>query len=383
MIRVLNCLHRSTLGGGQQRVVEVGEALLKMGVETCVVFPEDQEQRYEQMLRQRKFPYVRLRLPQIRAARRALSNVQFLFGLPRQVASLAKLIRERHCDIVHVNGVTNIGPVMAAIVCRCPVVWHWNDTLTPKWFVAIAKWLLRAPRVRLVAASQAIPDSYDLASVGDRFLGLLPPPVLFADGVETDSICSNPVGEVPPGTAVLGFVSNLLAAKGALEFVEVVGRLRAEGVQVVGLMAGGVLPGHEQYAERVSQRAALEGNGVQLLGHRNDVAALMNRFDALLFPSHTEAAPIVVLQALARGLPVVATPVGNVVEMLEGLDMPIVSVGDIEAMMVGVRKVIGMSSADRAAYAVKARRRIEGEYSLAAVAERHLAIYKALLGATG
>jgi glycosyltransferase involved in cell wall biosynthesis len=109
----------------------------------------------------------------------------------------------------------------------------------------------------------------------------------------------------------------------------------------------------------------------------------MSRFHALLFPSHTEAAPIVVLQALALGLPVVATPVGNVSEMLDGLDMPMVAVGDIEAMVAGVRKVISMSAAERAAYSIKAKRRIQGEYSLVAVAERHLTIYKAVLRNAG
>lgn len=383
IIRVLNCLHRSTLGGGQQRVVEVGEALLEKGIQTCVLFPKDREERYEQFLRERHFPYVRLRMPQIRAAGRVLSNLQFLLGFPSQVTRVARLIRMEKFDVVHVNGATNIGPVFAGIITNRPVIWHWNDTLTPKWFVACVKWLLRIPEVRLVAASRAIPDTYDIASVGDKFLGILPPPVLFSDSPRSPDHECDSVADIPRDAIVVGFVSNLLKAKGALEFVEVVRRLRAEGLAVIGIMAGGVLPGHEEYAAEVKQRAALENGGVHLLGHRNDVSALMSQFHALLFPSHTEAAPIVVLQALARGLPVVATPVGNVSEMLDGLDMPVVAVGDIEAMVAGVRKVIGMSAAERAAYSMKAKLRIQGEYSLVAVAERHLTVYKTVLRNAG
>ncbi len=379
-IRVLNCLHRSTPGGGQQRVLEVGQALLEKGVETCVVFPDDDESRYEDMLRQRRFPYVRIRLPQIRAARRLGSNIVFLVGLPFQVARLVELIRKLQSHVVHVNGATNVGPVLAALITRRPVIWHWNDTLTPRWFVNCVKWLVNAPRVRLAVASHAILDAYRLGRFRDRFVGVLPPPVLFSEATMTGAPESDPLGGCPRSVPVLGYVSNLLAAKGAMEFVEVVAMLRAEGLPVIGVMAGGVFSGHEHFAETVRRRAERERGAVRLLGHRRDVGELMGRFDALLFPSHTEAAPIVVLQALARGLPIVSTPVGNVVELLDGLDMPVVPVGNIGAMAAGVRKVLGMSSADRAAYAAKARRRIEEGYSLAAVAERHLAIYRAALG---
>jgi glycosyltransferase involved in cell wall biosynthesis len=380
-IRVLNCLHRSSPGGGQQRVLEVGEALLQKGVETCVVFPDDGEVRYEGMLRERSLPYVRMRLLQLRAAKRVVNNVGFLLDLPFQVSRLAKLIRKREIDLVHVNGVTNIGPVLAALVTRRPIIWHWNDTLTPQWFVNCAKWLVKAPRVRLVAASRAIPERYRLGCVRQRFVGVLPPPVLFSDSSVDNGSEEDPIADCPHGVQVLGYVSNLLAAKGALEFVEVVGKLRAEGLPLIGVMVGGVFSGHEQFAETVRRRAEVEGSAVRLLGHRRDIAGLMARFDALLFPSHTEAAPIVVLQALARGVPIVATAVGNVAEVLDGLDMPVVPVGDIEAMAAGVWKVLRMSSVDRAAYAAKARRRIEDGYSLAAVVERHVAIYRAALDA--
>lgn len=380
-IRVLNCLHRSTPGGGQQRVLEVGEALLEKGVETCVVFPEDDEVRYELMLRQRNVPYERMRLLQLRAARRVGNNIGFLLDLPFQVWRLVRLIRKREIDVVHVNGVTNVGPILAALITKRPIIWHWNDTLTPQWFVNCAKWLVKAPRVRLVAASRAIPETYRLGCVRERFAGVLPPPVLFSDSSVDNGSKEEPIAGCPYGVQVLGYVSNLLAAKGALEFVEVVGMLRAEGLPLIGVMVGGVFSGHEQFAETVRRRAAMEGGAVRLLGHRQDIAGLMGRFDALLFPSHTEAAPIVVLQALARGLPIVATAVGNVAEVLDGLDMPVVSVGDIKAMATGVRKVLSMSPVDRAAYATKARRRIEDGYSLAAVVERHVAIYRAALDA--
>lgn len=364
-------------------MLEVGEALLSKGVETCIVFPMDQEKRYEELLIKRNFLYVRLRLPQIRAASRMLSNVRFALGFPLQVARLARLIRQRCIHVVHVNGVTNMGPVLAAIILRKPVVWHWNDTLTPRWFVECVKWIARAPGVRIVAASRAIVEAYPLNSLAERFLGFLPPPVLFSDDDSPQRTEDDPFAGVPKGTKVIGFVSNLLAAKGAMEFVEVVARLRSEGLDVAGVMAGGVLPGHEVYAARVRQRAELEGGAVRLLGHRVDVGALMGKFDALLFPSHTEAAPIVVLQALACGLPVVATRVGNVTEVLDGLGMPVVAVGDLPAMASGLRKIITMSAADRASYSVKARQRVERAYSLAAIAERHLHIYRSVMNEKG
>jgi glycosyltransferase involved in cell wall biosynthesis len=54
-----------------------------------------------------------------------------------------------------------------------------------------------------------------------------------------------------------------------------------------------------------------------LAGHRDDVMAVLDASDALLHPSATDAFPTVLLQALAAGVPIVASEVGGIPEIVE------------------------------------------------------------------
>ena len=55
---------------------------------------------------------------------------------------------------------------------------------------------------------------------------------------------------------------------------------------------------------------------VNFLGHRADIPQLLTLSDLLVLPSYTEGLPLVILEAMAAGLPVVATPVGGIPEVV-------------------------------------------------------------------
>ena len=75
-------------------------------------------------------------------------------------------------------------------------------------------------------------------------------------------------------------------------------------------------------------------DNVKLLGVKDHSQVLSDLDDAdlFLFPSHTEGFPLALAEAMARGLPVIATNVGANEEMLESKGGIIVPVGDVEAM---------------------------------------------------
>ena len=60
------------------------------------------------------------------------------------------------------------------------------------------------------------------------------------------------------------------------------------------------------------------GDRVLLLGERHDIADLLDAADLLVHPSRCEGLPLVVLEAMAKGVPVIATSVGGIPEALEG-----------------------------------------------------------------
>lgn len=119
------------------------------------------------------------------------------------------------------------------------------------------------------------------------------------------------------GALRLGYLGNVSRAKGALVFVEVCERLSAAGVQYQACMAG-PFEDAEVEAEVRARGAALphfECLGPVFGTHKQ---AFLDGLDVLLFPSAyvNEAEPVVILEALAHGTPVIATPRGCVADLL-------------------------------------------------------------------
>jgi glycosyltransferase involved in cell wall biosynthesis len=135
------------------------------------------------------------------------------------------------------------------------------------------------------------------------------------------------------------FVGNLLASKGALDLLEAFGRF-AEHVPEADLVYIGQGPAGKVLLERVqalrlSERVFLKGS----INHA-DLPVWFNACRVLCLPSHNEGVPNVVLEAMACGVPVVATRVGGVPEVLTAQHGWLVEVGEIDALAAALQAVL-------------------------------------------
>lgn len=140
------------------------------------------------------------------------------------------------------------------------------------------------------------------------------------NGVEPAAYAARP-GERDALRAQLGWASDvpvvLMVAwfrpgKGHELLADIVPRVASRIPGVRFALAGG----GPRLAE-IRRLLAPYGDAVQFLGHRTDVAALLQAADALLLPSWSEALPTVVIEAGAAGRPVVASDVGGTREIVE------------------------------------------------------------------
>ena len=103
----------------------------------------------------------------------------------------------------------------------------------------------------------------------------------------------------------------------------------------------------EEFRRRVEESPL--GSAVTFAGHVPYGPALFDLYDAhdvLVLPSFTEGFPQVVLEAMARGLPVVATSVGGVPRVLrDGINGRLVAPGDAEALAAAVTELVRDDSA--------------------------------------
>jgi glycosyltransferase involved in cell wall biosynthesis len=78
-----------------------------------------------------------------------------------------------------------------------------------------------------------------------------------------------------------------------------------------------VIVGDGPIADEVARMAVPLGAAVVHAGYRDDVMELLDASDVLLHPSRTEAFPTALLEAMAAGVPIVATAVGGVPEIVD------------------------------------------------------------------
>lgn len=174
----------------------------------------------------------------------------------------------------------------------------------------------------------------------------------------------------PEDSIVLIFVGRLDLQKDPLLLLDAVCPLLAQHVNLRLLMVGdGGLRG--QVEERIA-RSAL-GSRICLAGARygDEIAMMLRGADAFVMSSAYEGMPIAVLEALASGVPVISTPVGEVPTLLKaGVNGALASAIGPEALREGVLAVLDGPRFDPAAVAgsVQAYR---PEVVLAAFYENH------------
>lgn len=116
-----------------------------------------------------------------------------------------------------------------------------------------------------------------------------------------------------------------------------------------------------------------------LPGERNDIAEIMRRLDIFVLPSQAEGISNTILEAMATGLPVIATNVGGNSELVEdGIGGELIPPGDYEAMSEKILDYINNTEIMHY-HAKQAFHRVQTEFSLTNMVNRYQRVYDSLL----
>ncbi|MDY6876433.1 MAG: glycosyltransferase [Chloroflexota bacterium] len=124
------------------------------------------------------------------------------------------------------------------------------------------------------------------------------------------------------------------------------------------------------------------GDRIHFLGNRSDVPELLAASDFFVLPSLWEGLPMALLEAMATGLPIVATEVSGTVQVMIPNETGIlVPPGDAQHLAEAIEHIISDATLAQAMGAA-ARRRVKAEFSAQKQADEHLALYRRLLSRT-
>ncbi|HKC25215.1 MAG TPA: glycosyltransferase [Thermoanaerobaculia bacterium] len=201
---------------------------------------------------------------------------------------------------------------------------------------------------------------------------------LNASLVEADSLRS-PLDSLQEGVNV-AFVGRLIPEKRLDLFLDAIALARREEPRVRGVVVGDG-PTRSAGEER-ALALGLVPDGVAFLGRRDDVPALLDAADMLLLCSDEEGFPNVLLEAMAAGLPVVATPAGDAAAIVRNGETGFVVSGGAEGL--AERAVLLARSPElRDRMGKRGRQRAIDEYGFGKLCTRLLGVYRDLAGRRG
>lgn len=277
------------------------------------------------------------------------------------------------CDVVHAESFASVLPAgRAARLAGRPLV----ASLHTSHFLRVSESPLWRPLLRRIVrrADHTFAASEEIAAVAT---GLAPGTAVEAltNGVDTDRFVpgGGEAGEGPPTVVV----PRRLFAKNGVEYMvravpDLVRRVPGVVVRIVG--DGPERPELETLAEKLGVSESIIFSGS--VPHEEMPAVLAAGHVAVL-PSLMEATSVAALEAMACGLPVVATRVGGLPEIVDERVGRLVPPRDPRALSLAIAEVL--SDPARAEKGHQARVRVVEQWSNERLVDRHLEVYEGLL----
>jgi glycosyltransferase involved in cell wall biosynthesis len=184
---------------------------------------------------------------------------------------------------------------------------------------------------------------------------------------------------VPRDQSLVGLISYLRAYKGHEYFIEAAALLRQRAKDVTFLIVG---EGPEEGALRARIAARGLTESVRMLGFRKDLLTVFRSLDLFVMPSvEADTIPQVLMQALAMELPVIATSVGSIADVIrEGVTGFVVPPRDAAALAMRIEALLNDPSLRRT-LGRNGRNLVRESYSLDAMVDQLEAVYRQALKA--
>ena len=359
-MRVLLVTHETSRSGAPRVALLTARALRDAGHDVQVVA------RADGPIRSELAATVPTSLEVLPRVRRRLWGVPGLRGAAWLLDSLLALVTvaRRRPDLVGVSSTAAAVYLRPARLRRrrplLPV--HESGPLAGR-FLARARVARDLAGVELVACSASVRRAlHELSGRSEEDITLVPS---VPDEQHVRALALRPPGEpYRPDGVVVGCCGTVEQRKGVTEWVEVARRVRAAlpDRDLRFVWVGDVDPNAPEASAA----------GVEFLGPSDNPYAHMRRFDVATLPSRDDPFPLVVLESMAVGTPVVAFDVGSVALQVDGTGV-VVPAGDVAAFASAVERLV-RDDGERARLGSAASARVDTCYSLRAFSEQVVAV---------
>lgn len=287
---------------------------------------------------------------------------------PRTLMDFVELIRERRIDVLHLQafGASTFGRVAAALTGKpCIVHVHADYRGEPKgypWYVRALDHLLAPLTERVIAISEAVKRfAVEHQGFQERQVRVFHSPVDLEDfrvPSSRERAERRRALEMDPEAPVAVCVGRFHPIKG-IDLLVSAWRDVVESIPTARLLLVGDGPMRDELERRVAELDL--GASIRFLGYREDVRAVLWAADVAVVPSRDEGLGLAAIEAMACGLPVVATRVGGLPELVrDGENGLLVEPEDPDALSAGIRQLLDSSQTAYAAMRERASDSADG-----------------------
>lgn len=302
---------------------------------------------------------------------------------PGLIVALAKLVRSRNIDIIHCHRhkATIIGTVAAMLAGTPHVVSHVHGLArTRSLGRRFTNWMIFKRMKRIVAVSDTVKQDIVSSNWGVDSSKV----VTVRNGINLRLVDQRAISKrearlrlgITDNDFVFGTVGRLTNTKGhaylLTAFSEIRERIRSARLLLIG--DGPLRSSLEQRADELGISAY-----VSFLGYRNDVLELLRGIDVFVFPSLAEGLPLALLEAMGSRLPVIASRVGGIPEILGESNCGIlIPPKDVNALSAGMSTIGLLNEEARREMGNAARKRVEDMFTVEQMSKALEAVYESI-----
>ncbi len=292
----------------------------------------------------------------------------------KTIITLRKYVKSRHINIIHSHGYkADMYSYFAALglpVKRIATCHNWlGDDPKMKFYAALDKFFLRNFS-HVVAVSVDVQKQLLQSSIPSSHVSLI------KNGVDIDRFAMPKDGGnlksalgISPDNLVIGTVGRISVEKGHRHLLNIADDIEKECPGTTFLVVGdGDL--------RPKLQNEFDQPNIIFTGLRNDLPALYACMDIFVLPSLTEGLPMVLLEAMASRLPVVASDVGFISHVVEeGMSGFLVAPGDEQGLKDRLMQLL-KDSGQRTSMGEKGFLQVKKEFSSMQMAREYISVYR-------
>ena len=281
------------------------------------------------------------------------------------------------------NGLLGLPVIITSkFILKKPTVWHLiGNHYPPQLVKLIMPWASKIT-TEIVLVAGAMRSYYCISKKGkviyepvdDTFINIKPKEREFQQKKLRTSL------SIPKDHFILITVGNISPAKDyecLLYAIKDVNCKLPVNLVIVGDASSNNLS-YFRYIKKLVSQLQLE-KCVQFLGYRSDVRELLLGSDLFVMSSLLEGTPIAILEAMACGIPIVATNVGGICEeVIDDWNGRLVSAQDSISLSKAIFSVLS-SDENKKKYIINGLEMIKNRFSLVSCAEAHKQIYNEVL----